>query len=101
MYIVKNLKDYNLSHKQRIFAGYLKDNVDSYVCLEKVTNRQAMRRYFAPDNEFYEYSPSTIPLHLVINSFIFKSCWNILSILYTGSFISSVKKIKSLSGIKF
>ena len=50
MYIVKNLKDYNLSHKQRIFAGYLKDNIDSFVCYEKVTNRSAMRKYFAPDN---------------------------------------------------
>lgn len=56
MYIVKNLKDYHLSHKQRIFAGYLKDNVDSYVCLEKVTNRTAMRRYFAPDNDFTIYT---------------------------------------------
>ena len=56
MYIVKNLKDYQLSHKQRIFAGYLKDNVDSYVCLEKITNRSAMRKYFAPDNDFVEYS---------------------------------------------
>ncbi len=56
MYIVKNLKDYQLSHKQRIFAGYLKDNVDSFVCLEKVTNRNALRKYFAPDNEFMEYT---------------------------------------------
>ena len=56
MYIVKNLKDYQLSHKQRIFAGYLKDNVDSFVCYEKVTNRFAMRKYFAPDSEFMEYT---------------------------------------------
>ena len=56
MYIVKNLKDYQLSHKQRIFAGYLKDNVDSFVCYEKITNRAAMRKYFAPDNNYVEYS---------------------------------------------
>ena len=56
MYIVKNLKDYQLSHKQRIFAGYLKDNVDSFVCYEKITNRAAMRQYFAPDNTIVEYS---------------------------------------------
>ena len=55
MYIVKNLKDYQLSHKQRIFAGYLKDNVDSFVCYEKITNRSAMRKYFAPQNDFIEY----------------------------------------------
>ncbi len=56
MNIVKNLKDYQLSHKQRIFAGYLKDNVDSFVCYEKITNRSAMRKYFAPDHTFVEYS---------------------------------------------
>ncbi len=56
MYIVKNLKDYQLSHKQRIFAGYLKDNVDSYVCYEKITNRNAMRNYFAPTNDIIEYT---------------------------------------------
>ena len=56
MYIVKNLKDYDLSHKQRIFAGYIKDNVDSQVCYEKVTNRMALRNYFAPDNDFEVYT---------------------------------------------
>ena len=56
MYIVKNLKDYNLSHKQRIFAGYLKDNVDSYVCYEKITNRVAIRNYFSPDNNYEIYT---------------------------------------------
>ena len=56
MYIVKNLKDYQLSPKQRIFAGYLKDSVDSFVCYEKITNRAAMRSYFAPNNDFLEYS---------------------------------------------
>lgn len=56
MYIVKNLKDYDLSLKQRCFAGYIKDNVDSFVCLEKVTNRSAMRKYFAPDNDYEIYT---------------------------------------------
>jgi hypothetical protein len=56
MYIVKNLKDYELSHKQRIFAGYIKDNVDSFVCCEKVTNRSALRKYFAPDNDYNIYT---------------------------------------------
>lgn len=56
MYIVKNLKDYELSHKQRIFAGYIKDNVDSFVCLEKITNRMAIRNYFAPDNQYEIYT---------------------------------------------
>ncbi len=56
MYIVKNLKDYELSHKQRIFAGYIKDNVDSFVCYEKVTNRMAMRKYFAPSADYIVYT---------------------------------------------
>lgn len=56
MYIVKNLKDYDLSHKQRIFASYIKDNVDSFVCYEKVTNRTAIRNYFAPDNDYEIYT---------------------------------------------
>ena len=56
MYIVKNLKDYQLSHKQRIFAGYLKETVDSFVCYEKITNRAALRQYFASDNDLVEYS---------------------------------------------
>ena len=56
MYIVKNLKDYDLSNKQRIFAGYIKDNVDSFVCYEKITNRMAMRRYFAPNSDYIIYT---------------------------------------------
>ena len=56
MYIVKNLKDYDLSHKQKIFAGYIKDNVDSFVCYEKITNSTAMRNYFAPDNDYEIYT---------------------------------------------
>ena len=70
MYIVKNLKDYNLSHKQRIFAGYLKDNVDSFVCYEKITNRSAMRKNFAPDKEFIEYSTAIAePAELISRAF--------------------------------
>lgn len=59
-----------MSHKQRIFAGYLKDNVDSYVCLEKITNRNAMRKYFAPDNDFVEYSTAVgEPAELLVRAF--------------------------------
>lgn len=56
MDIVKNLKDYDLSQKQRIFAGYIKDNIDSYVCYEKITNRAYLRQYFAPDNDYNIYT---------------------------------------------
>jgi hypothetical protein len=70
MYIVKNLKDYDLSQKQRIFAGYIKDNVDSFVCYEKVTNKVALRKYFASDSNFDIYStaiadPALIAKHAI------------------------------------
>jgi len=56
MNIVKTLKDCKLSHKQQVFAGYIKEKVDSYVCYDKITNRAYMRQYFAPDNDFLMYS---------------------------------------------
>ena len=70
MYIVKNLKDYDLSQKQRIFAGYIKDNVDSFVCYDKVTNKVALRKYFASDSNFDIYStaiadPALIAKHAI------------------------------------
>ena len=70
MYIVKNLKDYQLTHKQRIFAGYLKDNVDSLVCYERITNKNALRQYFAPANDFVEYCTAIAePAELLARSF--------------------------------
>lgn len=65
MYIVKNLKDYDLSLKQRIFAGYIKDNVDSFVCYEKITNRMALRKYFTSDNNYEIYTTAIADPHLL------------------------------------
>ena len=56
MDIIKNLKDYKLTNKQRIFAGYLSDKICSYTCSEHITNKSFMRRYFSPDNDFLVYS---------------------------------------------
>lgn len=56
MDIVKNLKDYALTHKQRVFAGFLKEQVTTYNCNEKITNKAYLRKYFSPDNEFTIYS---------------------------------------------
>ena len=72
MYIVKNLKDYDLSQKQRIFAGYIKDNVDSFVCYEKITNKVALRKYFASDSNFDIYStaiadPALLTKHALVS----------------------------------
>ena len=56
MDIIKNLKDYKLTHKQRIFASYLKEHAASYTCTEKITNSEYIRNYFAPDNDLLVYS---------------------------------------------
>lgn len=55
MDIIKNLKDYKMNHKQRIFAGFLKENINSYSCSEKITNKNYLRQYFSPDNDFLVY----------------------------------------------
>lgn len=56
MDIIKNLKDYNLTPKQRIFASYLKENISSYSCGEQITNPAYLRKYFSPENDFTIYS---------------------------------------------
>lgn len=56
MKFVKTLKDCKLSHKQQVFAGYIKDKVDSYVCYDQVTNLAYMRQYLLEENEFTVYS---------------------------------------------
>jgi len=56
MDIIKNLKDYRLSHKQRVFASFLKENISTYSCSEKITNKAYLRKYFSPDNDFLIYS---------------------------------------------
>ena len=59
MDIIKNLKDYKLSLKQRIFAGYLNDKICSYTCSEQIKNKEFIRRYFSPDNDYTVYSTAT------------------------------------------
>lgn len=56
MDIIKNLKDYSLTPKQKIFAGFLKENISSYSCEEKITNKEYLRRYFSPENDFTIYA---------------------------------------------
>lgn len=56
MDIVKNLKDYKLTNKQRVFAGFLKEDISTYTCREKITNKTALRKYFSPENDFLIYS---------------------------------------------
>ena len=56
MDIIKNLKDYKLSIRQRIFAGYLSDKINSYTCSEEIKNKNFIRGYFSPDKDFIVYS---------------------------------------------
>ena len=56
MDIIKNLKDYKLSHEQKVFAGFLRENITSYSCEEEITNRDYIREYYSPDNDFTIYS---------------------------------------------
>ena len=58
MYIVKNLKDYKLSEKQKIF--------DAIICNEKITNRAAMRKYLLRDNDFVIYSTAVADPALLV-----------------------------------
>lgn len=56
MDVIKNLKDYTLTTKQKIFASYIKENISSYSCSEKIRNKSYIRQYFAPENDFTIYA---------------------------------------------
>lgn len=56
MDLVKSLKDYDLTPKQRIFASFLKENISSYSCIEQITNKEYIRHYFSPENDFTVYT---------------------------------------------
>ena len=56
MDIIKNIKDYTMTPKQRIFASFLKENILSYSCNETITNKAYLRKYFSPENDFTIYS---------------------------------------------
>ena len=56
MDIIKNLKDYNWTTQQKIFASFLNENISSYSCNERITNKAYLRKYFSPENDFTIYS---------------------------------------------
>lgn len=65
MDIIKNLKDYKLSIRQRIFAGYLSDKINSYTCSEEIKNKNFIRSYFSPDRDFTVYSTAVDDLAIL------------------------------------
>lgn len=66
MDIIKNLKDYSLNPKQRIFASFLKENISSYSCCEQITNKAYLRQYFSPENDFTIYSTGVADPNLLL-----------------------------------
>ncbi len=60
------MKDYALSPRQRIFASFLKENISSYSCNEKITNKNYLRKYFAPENDFVIYATGVADPRLLL-----------------------------------
>lgn len=66
MDIIKNMKDYGLSTQQKIFASFLKENVSSYSCCEKITNKHFIRHYCAPEHNFTIYATGVADPRLLL-----------------------------------
>ena len=66
MDIVKNLKDYNLTPQQKIFASFLKDNISSYSCSEQIMNKAYLKKYSMPENDFTIYSTGVADPNLIL-----------------------------------
>lgn len=66
MDIVKNLKDYNFSIQQRIFVSFLKENINSYSCSEKITNKDYLMQHCAPENDFVIYCTGVADPNLIL-----------------------------------
>lgn len=71
MDIIRNLKDFKLSHKQKVFAGFLKENISTYSSSEKITNKAYLRKYFSPENDFLIYSTAVAdPAKLLVRKVV-------------------------------
>ena len=66
MDIVKNIKDYKFSAQQKIFAGFLRENLNSYTCVEKITNKNYLKKYFSPENDFTIYCTGVADPNLLL-----------------------------------
>lgn len=56
MDIIKNLKDYSLTTQEKIFVSFLKENISSYSCVEKIANKEYIKEYVKPENDFLVYT---------------------------------------------
>ena len=66
MDIIKNIKDYKFSTRQKNFAGFLKENVNSYTCVERIMNKEYLRKYFSPENDFTIYCTGVADPNLIL-----------------------------------
>lgn len=66
MDIIKNLKDYKLNTQQRIFASFLKENINSYSCSEQIKNKAYLKQHFSPENDFTIYSTGVADPNLIL-----------------------------------
>lgn len=66
MDIIKNLKDYGWSPQQKIFASFLRENINSYSCSERITNKEYLRKYFSPENDFTVYCTGVADPNLIL-----------------------------------
>ena len=66
MDIVKNLKDYEWTTQQKIFASFLRENISSYSCSEKITNTEYIKKYSEPSNDFLIYSTGVADPNLIL-----------------------------------
>ncbi|MDD3237390.1 MAG: hypothetical protein PHV37_04765 [Candidatus Gastranaerophilales bacterium] len=56
MYIVKDLNDFELNSKQRIFVDFIKDTVATSCSYEKIKNRAYQKKYASRKNDFVIYN---------------------------------------------
>lgn len=56
MEIIKNLKDYPMTTQEKLFASFIKENISSYVCSEKIQNGEYIKRYVKPKHNFLIYT---------------------------------------------
>lgn len=52
MEIIKLLKDYPKTKKQKSLSTYLIQELDTQICREKIKNKKFMIRYIQPLNDF-------------------------------------------------
>lgn len=66
MEIIKNLKDYAMTTQEKIFTSFIKENIASYSCVEKITNPEYLQRYAARQNDFVIYATGEADPHLLL-----------------------------------